>query len=178
MLENVAEPMDVNMKRLIFFMMSLALAIVAGAGNKPEMWADGQMAAGTAAALVPLEPLVLELPELVTSRVKKRTAVFYFSPNCPHCQKIMPTINQLVAKKQLDWVGIANKYPGQSLESAKLMVQRFKEDYKADFPMLVDPDGKFAELIGARATPNVYILQPHVQPAAKKKRKKKIASTA
>ena len=70
------------MKRLLFFVTTLILAVVAFAENTPKNWSKGRPAAGTAQGLVALEPLPLIVTEFVATKVTEETAIFYFSPTC------------------------------------------------------------------------------------------------
>ena len=66
-----------------------------------------QIAAGTAELLTPFTPTPVVLPEWLTKRISGRTAIFYFSPTCPHCQHAMPDVRELYDQKTMDWIGVA-----------------------------------------------------------------------
>jgi len=117
-------------------------------------WTKGEVAAGMMDLLAPVEPLIIEIPDLVANRITTPTAVFYFSPTCPHCQNVMVEINRLQESLPIDWLGVA------SSNSDPEIVELFVSEYKVAFPMVVDEKGEFAANVGARATPNVYIMAP------------------
>ena len=75
----------------------------------PAGWTAGQVAAGTATVLKAPDPLKIELPDTIAPLIKGDTALFYFSPTCPHCQHAMPEINQLASEpgNGLTWIGVA-----------------------------------------------------------------------
>ena len=113
------------------------------------------VAAGAADVLAPSKPTPLVLPSWLVEKIKGRTAIFYFSPLCSHCQDAMPAINELVQRESLDWLGVATTgTPPQAIAS-------FKTEYKASFEMLQDDaDRHFADAVMARSTPSVYVVSP------------------
>ena len=115
-----------------------------------------QVAAGTGLFLKPVERQEIVLPVAVAERITEQTALFYFSPTCPHCQVVMPEINQLVMDGSMKWLGIA------SSRSNSFEVQDFKAEYKPEFEIIMDDaESSFARAVQARSTPSVYVVHPH-----------------
>ncbi|MEC8422715.1 MAG: thioredoxin family protein, partial [Myxococcota bacterium] len=76
-------------------------------GTPATSWAAGTPAAATTAILTPNEPVALRVPAAVAAQVTGPTLLFYFSPTCPHCESVMPEINQLRTQlPDLTFVGI------------------------------------------------------------------------
>ena len=121
----------------------------------PRGWSSGVSAAGTAQALAAHEVVSVDVPELLAAEITGRTAIFYFSPTCPHCQAVMPEINELVTRgPALKWIGVA---AGNATE-AQLM--SFEAEFKPKFEIIIDADRAFAMAMGARSTPSVYVARP------------------
>jgi len=123
---------------------------------RPDSWSAGTVAAGTAQALSPIDPVMVVVPADVGALVKGRTALFYFAPACPHCQHAMPEINALSARlPDLTWIGVATS----ATDEAELAA--FKAEYAVPFDLMVDRSGGFARAVGARSTPALFIATPH-----------------
>ena len=123
-----------------------------------SVWSEGQPAAGTANVLKPNDPFAIDLPAFVAPHINEPTALFYFSPTCPHCQNVMSEVNGLAQSGIYDWIGIAASSSSQAERSA------FETEYTPQFPILHDSEGLFASSVMARATPNIYIVQPTSTP--------------
>ena len=91
-------------------------------------WSEGQPAVGTANVLKPNDPFAIDLPDFVSSQIEAPTALFYFSPTCPHCQNVMPEVNELAQSGIYNWIGIA------SSSSDAIDRTAFEEHYKPKFP--------------------------------------------
>lgn len=121
----------------------------------PRGWSSGVSAAGVSQALAAHPVVPVDLPALLAAEITERTALFYFSPTCPHCQAVMPEINGLVSRNPaLKWVGVA---AGNATE-AQLM--SFEAEYQPKFEIIIDSDRAFASAMGARSTPAVYLVRP------------------
>lgn len=142
------------MRRLIIIL--CALLLIAAGHHRITGWSEGQVAAGTARALAEVEPLPVTLPDSVAPLVTGRTILFYYSPTCPHCQQVMPEINDLMERIDLPLIGIA------SGSATRSQIDEFAETYGAQFETIIDADRGFAVAVGARSTPNLYIVQPRV----------------
>lgn len=124
-------------------------------GAAGKSWAAGTPAAATTAMLTPTEPVALRVPTAIAERVTGPTLLFYFSPTCPHCESVMPEINQLRTQlTELTFIGI----PTGSATPAQ--IARFIETHGADFEMVHETDRGFSQAVGARSTPTVYIARP------------------
>ena len=67
----------------------------------------------------------------------------------------MPEINQLEqALSEVDFIAVA------SANSSEEMIKAFREAYAVKMPIILDKEAKFAQSLGARATPNLYIFEP------------------
>lgn len=114
-----------------------------------------QVAAGTAELLAPSTPTPVVLPEWLTKRISGTTAIFYFSPTCPHCQHAMPDVRELVEQTDMDWVGVATNQstPGE--------INFFATEYGAPFDLLRDDgDRGVGAPLGVRSFPAVYVVSP------------------
>jgi len=120
---------------------------------------ERQVASGTADVLKPTKVHPLVLPEDIAKQIVGPTALFYFSPTCPHCQEVMPSINVLSKDYGLTWLGVA------SARATRTEVKTFIEEYKPTFEVIQDDlNGSFAYAVAARSTPSLYIVQPSSNP--------------
>lgn len=117
------------------------------------------VASGTADVLKPSTVALLALPESVHQRIDAKTALFYFSPTCSHCQDVMPAVNRLVDTGSMAWLGVSSSRASQQ------EVDAFIQEYKVVFPVILDDAiSSFAQAVQARATPSVYVVQPRKEP--------------
>jgi hypothetical protein len=145
----------------------LLLAVLVGAVG----WKPGQVASGTGDALRVIDPVAIEVPAELADRVTGPTALFYFSPTCPHCRSAMPEIQRLTGPSGLAWIAVA------SGNSAPAQIEEFRTTFGVSFPIVVDSDQGFKQAVGARSTPSVYIVAPSTT-AAKTSGKKSLLLTA
>jgi thiol-disulfide isomerase/thioredoxin len=123
--------------------------------------APPQAAAGTAELLSAPEPTAVVLPKWLTDKIKTRTALFYFSPTCHHCQKAMPSVRELVAEGDLPWIGVAVSKVSQG------EIDDFKTEYEVPFEILRDDaERAVAEPLGVLGWPTIFILSPPSDPGA------------
>jgi thiol-disulfide isomerase/thioredoxin len=149
------------MRNLLFFLLSCCV-IIASAEALSSIWSEGTPAVGTVDTLAKGSPTPIDLPEMIHERLKGKTAIFYFSPTCPHCQEVMGELNQLASDfSSVSWIGIA------SSRTSPEMLQAFSDVYKPTFPLIIDLDGSFARVVSARATPNVYVVKKAEKSAKK-----------
>lgn len=135
-------------------MILLTMAGVAVATDRVPGWSEGTPAAGMADALQVIAPTPISLPDHVAALVEGETLLFYYSPLCPHCQQVVPDINRL-SDAGVRVVGVAVG------SATAALVAEFEQTYGARFDdHVIDADRSFALSVGARATPNVYIVQP------------------
>ncbi len=120
----------------------------------PTGWSPGQVAAGMKDLLAVAPPVPVDVPAAIGARVTGPTALFYFSPTCPHCRNVMGEINALTVHDDLAWVGVA--YGAARPED----LDEFRSTFQPAFDILVDSDRGFAGAVGARSTPSLYIARP------------------
>lgn len=132
-------------------------AAPAAPGSVPG-WTAGRPAAGMADALAIPEPMAVALPEAIAAKITGDTAIFYFSPLCPHCQVSAPEIAELSRRPGLAWLGVAT---GSTMQAD---LDAYRAEYGLDFEVLVDADRGFARALGAKSTPSLYLARP--DPAA------------
>ncbi len=152
---------------LRFALVALFAALLVGA----EGWTSGHVASATSDALRKIEPITVEVPADLAERITGPTALFYFSPTCPHCRAVMPEVGQLVGRSGLAWIAVASgsSVPGQ--------VEEFRTTFGVSFPIVLDTDHAFQQAVGARSTPAVYLVEPSTV-AAKTSGKKSVTLTA
>src|SRR4030095_6080889 len=133
----------------------LLLAILMGV----EGWTQGHVASSTDDGLRTSSPVEIEVPADLADRVTGPTALFYFSPTCPHCRAAMPEIERLTGPSGLAWIAVA------SGNSEPTQVEEFKNTFGVSFPIVFDSDHGFQQSVGARSTPSVYLVPPSATPA-------------
>ena len=127
-----------------------------------DFWSEGTVAVGQVNVLTAPDPIPIVLPNFVAEKIEQRTAILYFSPTCPHCQAVIPEINDLNATfEEVKWLGVA------SANSSPDAIAEFVKIYEVEFPIVLDSEGIFQQYVGARATPNVYLVDPDPNEAAK-----------
>ncbi len=137
---------------LVVVMASVALA----ADPDARGWLPGAPAARTAEALTPSTPMVVELPEPVARAVTAPTFLFYFAPECPHCQQAIAEVIALSRElgDRLSFLAVSS---GGSTPDA---MEAFRLAYQVPFPVIYDTDRDFARVVGARSTPMVLLITP------------------
>ena len=113
-----------------------------------------QVAAGTA-EILSQKPQAIAVPSWLAQKVTGRTAIYYVSPTCSHCQDRVPEITTLVEKGGMTWLGVASNQATQS------EVDFYKTEFKAPFPLVID-DGErgVGDALGVTNLPSVYVLEP------------------
>lgn len=117
-------------------------------------WTEGQVAAQTATALSPQPPVTVNIPAELAQLITETTALFYFSPTCPHCIEAMKEVGPLAKEGSMPWIGISVG------GAAPTDIQQFMDDFNDPFLLWKDEDHGFGMAVGARSTPNVYIAHP------------------
>ena len=102
--------------------------------------------------LVDIEPMVIRYPNYA-DHITENTAIFYYSQHA-HIVKLLSLKSIIGTKHDPPWIGVAVG------SSSPEMIEAFRREYKVSFPMIWDEQGEFAMAMGARATPNVYIVSP------------------
>jgi len=83
--------------------------------------------------------------------------VYYFSPQCPHCQRSYPGIQQVAKEyEQKGLASIAISVGG----SQKREILTFMEERNASIPFFQDADGEFSKKYGDGYVPRLYLVSP------------------
>jgi thiol-disulfide isomerase/thioredoxin len=128
--------------------------------DAPELdargWHIGQTASGTTSLLTPMKPVQINLPTAIKEAINQRTLVFYFSPSCPHCTAVMPSLVSFSKKKHenLAFLGVATSQTSQE------DLEAYRDKYQVGFPMLIDSDRGYATALGLRSTPAGIVVEP------------------
>ncbi|HMV66830.1 MAG TPA: multiheme c-type cytochrome [Myxococcota bacterium] len=141
-----------------------ALAAVAAAAaadpGTPDArgWTPGQVAANLAHVVGPAsdEPVVIQLPRSLAKQIKGRTLLLYFSPSCPHCQRVAPEVARLAVElgDQATVLGIATR------SASAADIADFSKRYGFTFRVVQDTDGAMASAIQASGTPSALLVDP------------------
>jgi peroxiredoxin len=86
---------------------------------------------------------------------KKLLAVILLSPECPLSQNYTLTLNKLYAKYKSD-VDIVGVFPGNAYPAATY--NSFNKKYSIQFTLLTDKDKSTVKLLGAKITPEVFLM--------------------
>ena len=134
-------------------MIAMWVWIISTVFAMPDVWTEGSVAVGTDQTLYIPDAFPIVIPTTMANMVTKKTAFFYFSPTCPHCQNVANEIVQLsTTYPDVQWVGVATS------SSDPDFVKAFQDAYGVSFPLVIDTTGEFAMSTGAKATPNVYVV--------------------
>lgn len=102
-------------------------------------------------------PILKAFPEGVDknlNRLNKTKVLVFLSKTCPCTQQNIPYINELAATfPEFEFVGIHSVK-----NSTQKDVEELKQNYKAQFTVLNDPDLKMANTLKANRTPQTFIL--------------------
>jgi thiol-disulfide isomerase/thioredoxin len=119
-------------------------------------WHIGEIAAGTGSLLTPMVPVEVDLPTEIKAAISTRTLVFYFSPSCPHCTAVMPSLVSFSQKPNtgLAFLGVA------TAQTSPEDLAAYRKKYQVDFPMQIDKDRGYATALGLRSTPAGILIEP------------------
>ena len=120
-------------------------------------WHEGNPAAGTQGFLGEPLSVALQLPSSVTSQLSGRTLLFYFSPSCPHCTAVMPSLVEFSESDSISglaFLGIATSH------TTPEALKDYRQKFKVDFPMQIDTDRAFAISAGLQSTPAAIVVEP------------------
>lgn len=89
----------------------------------------------------------------------KITAVFFWSPTCPHCKDALPTIAKAREKykSKMNFVSVT-QLPTQEMKEACADVVKA---FRIDFPILVDEGGDASSAYKVVSTPTTVVIQPN-----------------
>lgn len=82
----------------------------------------------------------------------------FLSPECPLSQTYVRTLRELHAQFHENEIAFYAVFPGNSLSPAA--VEAFRTANELPFPFLMDTDFALASALQARATPEVFLLDP------------------
>jgi len=86
----------------------------------------------------------------------KVVMVQFWATYCPPCRKEMPSMNRLEKKLGSDKFKILAVNMGEDAEQ----VQKFANEVKPEFTILLDPDGKAIKAWKVYAAPATFIIDP------------------
>lgn len=144
------------MRRILVALVLVLCSVAAAADRDARGWLPGTPAARTADVLARLAPVPVDLPPHVAAAVTGPTLIFYFAPECSHCQDAIPEVSALsvTLQGQLAVLGVSS---GGSTVDA---MDAFKLAYEVPFPLVYDTERAFARALGARSTPTVVVVAP------------------
>ncbi len=98
---------------------------------------------------------------------KKVVVLEWFNPGCPfvvrqHSQKSSPMKEAYQAhqdnkEQSVAWFAINSGAPGKQGHGAELN-QKKREEWKIDYPVLLDESGEVGRAYGAKTTPHMYVI--------------------
>ncbi|MFG0252286.1 MAG: redoxin family protein [Phycisphaerales bacterium JB038] len=97
---------------------------------------------------------------------EKVVVLEWFNPGCPfvvrHHSKASPMKEAYEAykdqeEKQVVWLAINSGAPGKQGHGAELN-QRKREEWKIEYPILIDESGEVGRAYGAKTTPHMYVI--------------------
>lgn len=159
--------MSTGMHGVVSILFGLLLLLSSGLAQDPSAvaedrvdhrgWHTGVAAAGTQTFLKGPTSVPLQLPETVTQNLTGRTLIFYFSPSCPHCTAVMPSLVEFSESdsiSELSFLGIAtSRTTPESLEE-------YRQKFQVGFPMQIDTQRSFALSAGLQSTPAAIVVEP------------------
>lgn len=146
-----------TMKLFSFRILNLSLLLLPTISFGSPQWTSGTKASSTATVLSPIEKEEIQIPSWLAKEITQETAVFYFSPTCPHCQHALPEI-QRIYELGVPVIGITTK------NTDDLMTKAFIQAYEVKFPILHDEVGDFSKSMASKYTPSVYLVSPSSTP--------------
>ena len=84
--------------------------------------------------------------------------IYYFSPKCPHCQRHMPEIQDLMKEYEKD--GLTGIAIGLGGGIKKNDIRMFIDQFKVVIPVFQDGSQKFGPTYGNGYVPVLYLVQP------------------
>lgn len=149
------------MSRRLALLAALGLCAVTTAvfatGLDERGWHSGTPAANAGAVMAGLsEPVVLQFPDELARKIKRRPAVLvYFSPTCPHCQHAQPELNALAERlgRNADIIGIA------ASRSTEEQLATYIEEYEVPYDLIIDANRDIGTILGIRSTPSAVLVE-------------------
>lgn len=93
--------------------------------------------------------------QLPLTKGAKASVLFFLSPECPMCLQYPATLKELKDKWSSDSVSFVAVFPGNW---DALEVRRHMYRYGLEYEMVLDSDLGMARSVGAKITPEVFIL--------------------
>lgn len=98
-------------------------------------------------------------PGILFSHFAKRPLlIYYFSPKCPHCQRHMPEIQNLM--KEYESAGLTGIAIGLGGGIKKNDIRMFIDQFKVTIPVFQDANSAFGPIYGTGYIPVVYLVNP------------------
>lgn len=142
------------MKR--WFLLPLLAGVALADGDQDARgWSPGTPAANMTQVVTPRAQKV-EIPQFVVDQLTGPTLVYYFNPECGHCQATIPGVIALAAELEGDlaFLGIANS------GASPAQLKWFRDTFEVPFPLMIDQPRGFSWSVGAQSTPTVLVLEP------------------
>ncbi|MEQ9096561.1 hypothetical protein AY599_21140 [Leptolyngbya valderiana BDU 20041] len=145
---------------------SLSVALAGQDGNMNGQAAQQGVTAGEKAPMFTLKDLdgkEHSLKDVLAKESTKAVVIEWFNPDCPFVKKHHQTAKTMkeLAKKYADqgvvWMAINSNYPG-SQGSGEERNKKAVEEYKIEYPLLMDPESKVGKAYGAKRTPEMYVI--------------------
>ena len=108
--------------------------------------------------LIGLDGTAPDLAELV----ERRTAIFYFSPSCPHCRAVGHELRGFFEERQQDTDFLAIGTGG----SDSVAIAAFMKEFQLEFPAYKDITRRLGRALRATSTPTLVIVEPKGDAAA------------
>ncbi|MBZ0251696.1 MAG: TlpA family protein disulfide reductase, partial [Candidatus Methylomirabilis sp.] len=88
----------------------------------------------------------------------KITALFFWSPKCPHCKEALPSVNRARAKykDKVNFISVTQLPTAEAREACSEVMRLFR----IDFPVLVDETGEASGAYKVVSTPTTVVIQP------------------
>lgn len=145
---------------------SLSVALANQDGNMGQQQQKLGVTTGEKAPMFTLKDTKGEkhsLKDVLAKEETKAVVIEWFNPDCPFVKKhhqnatTMTALAKKYAEQGVVWIAInsgAEGLQGAGLERNKKAI----EEYKIDYPVLMDMDGKVGREYGAKRTPEMYII--------------------
>jgi thiol-disulfide isomerase/thioredoxin len=89
----------------------------------------------------------------------KKAGVFIFlAPDCPLSQNYTLTLNNLEKEFNTNGISFYGVFSGSGITSQAM--DDFAATYHLSFPVMLDPDSKIGDFLGATATPEAFLTDP------------------
>jgi peroxiredoxin len=89
----------------------------------------------------------------------------WFNPDCPfvkkhhHATRSMGDTEKFAEEQGIVWFAVNSGAPGKQ-GAGQERNEKAREEYKIDYPILLDEEGRVGKAYGAKNTPGMYIISP------------------